>query len=93
MTRGDQSNILVIMKKMNISEFKAKCLALLDELDRTGEAITILKRGRPIAQVVPAVPREDGYPQNTLRGTVEVCGDIVGPVLPSETWEVEGGQD
>ncbi|HEY4921857.1 MAG TPA: type II toxin-antitoxin system Phd/YefM family antitoxin [Xanthobacteraceae bacterium] len=35
------------------SEFKARCLALMDEVARTGEAIVITKNGKPIAELVP----------------------------------------
>ena len=80
------------MDTINASKFKAKCLAILDEVARTGVGITILKRGKPVAQLLPAVPREEGYPQETLLGTVEIVGDILEPVLPPETWEAERGQ-
>lgn len=78
------------MKTMNASEFKAKCLAILDEVGRTGESLTILKRGKPVAQLVPPAPVAVGSPQDGLRGTVEFLGDVVGPVLPASAWEVEG---
>ena len=78
------------MKTINASEFKAKCLAILDEVKRTGEIVTILKRGKPVAQLVPPVPRKETYPQETLIGTVQICGDILQPVLNPEVWEAEG---
>ncbi len=81
------------MRSINASEFKAKCLAILDQVARTGEAITILKRGSPVAQVLPFVPRQAGYPQDTLRGTVEIHGDIIEPVLPVGEWEAEGKEE
>ncbi len=70
------------MREIRASEFKAKCMAILDEVERTGEEVVILKRGRPIArlvQVPPALGKEE-YPQRSLRGTVEILGDIVEPV-------------
>jgi prevent-host-death family protein len=75
--------------EIQASVFKARCLALLDDVARTGEAITILKRGRPVAQVVPVVPRQGQRPQDTLFGTVEVLGDVIEPVLPPDSWEAE----
>lgn len=75
------------MQAINISDFKARCLAILEEISRTGEGVTILKRGKPIAQVLPPTPREGAYPQHTLEGTVEVLGDIVGPAVPASHWE------
>jgi len=41
------------MKSVSVSEFKAKGLALFDEVASSGEVITVTKRGKPIAQVVP----------------------------------------
>ena len=78
------------MKTINASEFKAKCLAILDEVNRTREVITILKRGKAVAQLIPPVYAEKSYPQHNLRGSVIIRGDVVGPVLPSESWEAEG---
>jgi prevent-host-death family protein len=78
------------MREINASEFKAKCLAILNEVAQTGQPVTILKRGRPIAQLIPSVPRLGRYPQEALVGTVEIHGDIVAPVLPSEAWDIEG---
>jgi prevent-host-death family protein len=78
------------MERVNASDFKARCLAILDEVARTGHPVTILKRGREVAQLVPVSPRDQGYPQETLRGTVHIRGDIVAPVVPAETWDALG---
>ncbi|MFN8626330.1 MAG: type II toxin-antitoxin system Phd/YefM family antitoxin [Candidatus Binatia bacterium] len=76
------------MRALKASEFKAKCLALLTEVDQTGEPVTILKRGRPVARLVPAAPTVGRYPQDSLVGTVEIVGDIVAPVVPATAWKV-----
>ena len=75
---------------MNASEFKAKCLAILDEVNTTGQPVTILKRGKPVAQLVPPVPSVSQYPQQSLKGTVQIMGDVVEPVLAPHDWEAEG---
>lgn len=75
------------MKTINASEFKAKCLALLDEVASSGELITILKRGKPVARLVPPTPRPARYPQDELEGTVTIVGDILEPALPEEAWD------
>jgi prevent-host-death family protein len=80
------------MRTIRASEFKAKCLAILDEVERTGETVTILKRGRAVARLLPPVPAEGRYPQHALFGTVRVVGDIVEPVLPAEAWDAERGE-
>lgn len=80
------------MRSIRASEFKAKCLAILDEVERTGETVTILKRGRAVARLLPPIPAEGRYPQHALFGTVRVVGDIVDPVLPAEDWNAVRGE-
>ena len=75
------------MEIINASEFKARCLAILDRVSATGERVVILKRGRPVAELGPATRAHAEHPQLELRGTVTVVGDIVGPALPEEHWE------
>lgn len=79
------------MRSIKASEFKAKCLAILDEVSRTGEAVTILKRGRPVARLVPPLMGESKHPQLTLKGTFEITGDIIAPAVAAEDWEAERG--
>jgi prevent-host-death family protein len=64
--------------KITASQFKARCLRLLDEVGRTGEELIILKRGRPVARVIPA---GDPKPWLSLRGRGEFVGDAVAPVI------------
>lgn len=80
------------MRQINATEFKAKCLAILDEVSITGEQVTITKRGRPVAQLSPPVPSTKGYPQDSLKGSVVVHGDILEPAVPAELWEAEKGR-
>jgi prevent-host-death family protein len=75
------------MRTISASELKAKLLAILDEVADSGEGITVLKRGQPVAQILPAVPREGGYPQDALRGSCRIVGDVLAPVLSED--EVE----
>ena len=79
------------MKTMNASDFKARCLKILDEVGKTGEEVMILKRGHPVAKLV-AVVEAGGTrtPQEGLLGTVTILGDVVGPALPAADWEAEG---
>jgi len=77
------------MKRLNATEFKSGCLALLDQVARSGESITITKRGKPVAQLVPVRPSNVRYPQDALRGTVRVLGDVLSPALSPADWEVE----
>jgi prevent-host-death family protein len=71
---------------MPAAEFKAKCLALLDRVHHRGESITITKRGRVVARLVPA-SQDDERPWMRLRGTVTWHGDPLAPVL--EEWDAD----
>ena len=75
------------MRTISASEFKAKCLKILDDVADTGESVTILKRGRPVALLGPAAPVQERFPQHILAGTVRTRGNIVAPALPLESWE------
>jgi antitoxin (DNA-binding transcriptional repressor) of toxin-antitoxin stability system len=79
------------MRAIKASEFKARCLAILDEVARTGEAVAISKRGRVVAEVVrPRRGKAARYPQEALRGSGETLGDIIAPAVPPEAWEAVG---
>lgn len=41
-------------RMVTVTEFKAKCIALLNEVGEHGGTITITKRGKPLAKVGPA---------------------------------------
>ena len=78
------------METINASDFKARCLAILDRVSATGERVVILKRGRPVAELGPASHARTEHPQLDLKGTVIVVGDIVTPAVPEEYWESLG---
>lgn len=63
-------------------EFKAKCLKLLDEVQRTGEELVVTKRGRPVARVVPTErPQSDEEILAYVRSLVGSVEDV--------DWELE----
>lgn len=61
-------------------QFKARCLALLDDVAATGRTIVVTKRGKPVAQIVPI----EGNPPSPLRGSIVRETDIVSPI--DEHW-------
>ena len=67
-------------QQMPAGEFKARCLALLDEVAQTGREIIVTKRGKPIAKLAPLEPK-------SLRGSVKFLGDIISPVVDPNDWE------
>ena len=61
-------------------EFKAKCLGLLDEVEKTRKEIVITKRGRPVARVVPIDQKKPASPCGRMKGTGISLGDIISPI-------------
>jgi len=76
------------VEKVAISEFKAKCLALLEQVHRTKKPIRVTRFGKPIAEVVPPSPvAEPADWLGTMAHTMEIVGDIVSPVIEEGDWE------
>jgi len=71
-------------RQMPAGEFKAQCLRLMDRVNASGEAITITKRGRPVARLVPCETRAASL-VGALKGRVTVLGDIVSAL--GEDWQ------
>lgn len=75
-------------REISAGEFKARCLALMDEVrDRGGEYV-ITKRGAAVAKLVP-VRQKRRRLLGSMKGTVTVLGDIISPL--DEPWEALGG--
>ena len=66
------------------SEFKAKCLQLMEEVKETGKEIVITKNGEPVSKLVP-VRHKPKTLFGAHRGKIVIKGDIVSP-LDTE-WE------
>ena len=73
------------MKSIAAGEFKARCLSLMDDVQRTRRTVVITKRGKPVAQLVPVPAAKDDF-IGRLKGKIRIVGDIESPVVPPETW-------
>jgi prevent-host-death family protein len=58
------------------SDFKARCLGLLDEVEKNGREIIVTKRGRRVARLCP-LPKTRAVTFGTFSGQVVVVGDII----------------
>lgn len=70
------------MEEVAISEFKAKCLALLERVRKTKQPILVTRFGKPVAEVVP--PSPVSAPADwlgSLADIMEIIGDVVSPVI------------
>ena len=73
------------MKIIPAGDFKAKCLALMDEVKAKRASVVITKHGVPVAKLVPVSTEADeifGF----FEGKGSICGDVVAPALSPEEW-------
>ena len=72
------------------SEFKARCLKLMDDVAESGNQIVITKNGRPVSRLVPYRSKPKA-PFGRDRDRIRILGDIVEPIDPK--WEPEANPD
>jgi prevent-host-death family protein len=72
------------MRTIAAGEFKARCLAIMEEVRARREPVVITKRGQPMVKLVP-VPRGKDEIFGFYRGRLKITGDVVSP-LPAEDW-------
>ena len=72
------------------SEFKAKCLKLMDDVAESGNQIVITKNGRPVSRLIP-YRHKPKAPFGRDRDRIRILGDIVEPIDPE--WEPEANPD
>lgn len=76
------------MKKVQISTFKAQCLRLLDEVNRTGETLTVTRNGKPLVVVTPVTDIKIRAEFGIAKETGKVLEDLITPATDPSEWEV-----
>jgi len=69
----------IVARTISATQFKARCLALLDEVAETGEPLVVTKRGKPVARVEPIEP------PRSLEGSVTFLvsdEELIAPLFP-----------
>ena len=76
------------LEEVSISQFKAKCLRLLEQVRKTRKPLRVTKFGKPVADIVPAavtVDRASWF--GSMKDSGKILGDIVSPANDPEEWE------
>ena len=84
------------LRTITASEFKTKCLKLIDEVTETGEEIIITKNGKPVAKLTPHKPAAEEMryqdrpmsPFGLNKGRYEIIGDLDDAFLDVD-WDAE----
>jgi prevent-host-death family protein len=74
------------VKEVKASEFKARCLQIMDEVAETREPVVITKRGKPICRLSPYRPKL-GTLFAMSKDTMVIKGDIISPI--DVEWEAQ----
>ena len=77
---------MAAMKEVNISEFKTRCLQIIEEVVETREPVVVTKYGKPVCQVIPYKPKPKSL-FGISRDTIVIKDDIVSPI--DIEWEAE----
>lgn len=76
------------MEEIAISEFKSKCLALLERVRQTKKPLRVTRFGKPVAEIVPPSP-DAGHNDwiGSMQSSMKILGDIVSPVIDEKDIE------
>ena len=74
---------------ISISEFKATCLKIINQVKNTGISVIVTKRGKPYALVTrPPIQKNNGSWIGSYRDQIKIIGDILEPVVDEKEWNV-----
>lgn len=71
---------VAMTKTMKASEFKAKCLAVMDEVAATGEPVVVTKNGEPVVDLVPHKKKPKRDLVGIFKDDLVIKGDIISPI-------------
>ncbi len=72
---------------MLVSEFKAKCIAALKDVQRTREPMLVTLRGKPLVRIEPVDSKGRGKRLGGLKGRMNVRPDLV-KASSEHDWEM-----
>ena len=71
---------------VNVTDFKAKCLSIFDDVVGSQKSLTVTRRGKPLVVVSPATKKGLKYPMDSWATRGKIVGDIVNTDR-SHLWE------
>ncbi|MBV8116055.1 MAG: type II toxin-antitoxin system Phd/YefM family antitoxin [Silvibacterium sp.] len=78
-------------RTMPAGEFKAHCLAVIDEVHNRREQVIITKYGKPMARLMP-LEKAEKKPESVfgfMKGKIHILGDIVEPITEPQYWDAD----
>ena len=75
------------MREIQISKFKATCLAILDRVAKTGKPVLVTRFGKPVARILPPPSNPTGNWLGSMRDSGKIHEDLVAPASEVSDWE------
>ena len=72
--------------EMTVTQFKAKCLGVIDRVEKDKSRVTITRHGRPAAELVPVLSSSPGALFGRSKSTTEIHGELL---QTDERWDAE----
>lgn len=76
------------MEEIQISKFKATCLAVLDRVGRMRKPVLVTRFGKPVAQILPPPPSPAGEWLGAMQDDGEIRDDLIAPAAELAEWDV-----
>lgn len=76
------------MEEIQISKFKATCLAVLDRVGRMRTPVLVTRFGKPVAQILPPPPSPAGEWLGAMQDDGEIRDDLIAPAADLAEWDV-----
>jgi len=76
------------MEEIQISKFKATCLAVLDRVGRMRKPVLVTRFGKPVAQILPPPPSPAGEWLGAMQDDGEIRDDLIAPAADLSEWDV-----
>lgn len=73
-------------REVGAAEFKAHCLELVDEVERTKTELVITRHRKPVARLLPIAPQDERF-CGSLKGMILEMGDVIAPI--DVEWEAD----
>jgi len=76
------------IEQIDVSKFKATCLAVLERVRKTRKPVLVTRLGVPLAEILPPPePKRRSSWLGSMAGTAEIIGDIVSPISSEDEWD------
>ena len=76
---------------VSVTEFKAKCLKLMNDVARTRQPLVVTRHGRPLVQIRPVEADPSAHGLGCMAGQTEIVGDVI--QVPDDDWFVDAPAD